>query len=64
MRTPVAERTLDRGFLSEEQIIATEPINRMGKPEEIAEAVLWLCSDGASFVTGVSFPVDGGFVAQ
>jgi NAD(P)-dependent dehydrogenase (short-subunit alcohol dehydrogenase family) len=64
MRTPVAERTLDRGFLSEEQIIATEPINRMGKPEEIAEAVLWLCSDAASFVTGVPFPVDGGFVAQ
>jgi NAD(P)-dependent dehydrogenase (short-subunit alcohol dehydrogenase family) len=64
IRTPMAERALDSGLLSEEQIIATEPINRMGKPEEIAEAVLWLCSDAASFVTGVPFPVDGGFVAQ
>jgi NAD(P)-dependent dehydrogenase (short-subunit alcohol dehydrogenase family) len=64
IRTPMAERALDSGFLSEEQIVATEPINRMGKPEEIAEAVLWLCSDAASFVTGVPFPVDGGFVAQ
>jgi NAD(P)-dependent dehydrogenase (short-subunit alcohol dehydrogenase family) len=64
IRTPMAERALDSGILSEEQIIATEPINRMGRPEEIAEAVLWLSSEAASFVTGVPFPVDGGFVAQ
>jgi NAD(P)-dependent dehydrogenase (short-subunit alcohol dehydrogenase family) len=64
IRTPMAERTLDSGIFTEEQILATEPINRMGKAEEIAEAVLWLCSDAASFVTGVAFPVDGGFVAQ
>lgn len=37
------------------------PMGRMGLPEEIAEAALWLCSDGASFVTGVALPVDGGF---
>ena len=38
------------------------PLGRFAKPEEIAEAVLWLCSDTASFVTGVAFPVDGGVV--
>lgn len=41
-----------------------QPIGRMGRPEEIAAAVLWLCSPGASFVLGVALPVDGGFVTH
>ena len=41
-----------------------EPVRRLGTPEEVAEAVLWLCSDAASFVTGHALTVDGGMVAQ
>jgi NAD(P)-dependent dehydrogenase (short-subunit alcohol dehydrogenase family) len=48
----------------EAQIVARHPVGRMGKPEEIAEAVVWLCSDAASFVTGHTMTVDGGYVAQ
>jgi NAD(P)-dependent dehydrogenase (short-subunit alcohol dehydrogenase family) len=47
-----------------EQIAALHPMHRFGKSEEIASAVLWLCSDGASFVTGEHLMVDGGYVAR
>ena len=46
------------------RIIACEPLGRVGQPEEAAEAVVWLCSDAASFVTGRTMTVDGGYVAQ
>ena len=48
----------------EAAMIATEPVGRMGHPEEIADAVVWLCSPRASFVTGQAIAVDGGFVAR
>ncbi|MBV1931354.1 MAG: SDR family oxidoreductase [Porticoccaceae bacterium] len=47
-----------------ETMIAAEPVGRMGQPNEIGNAVAWLCSDKASFVTGHCMPVDGGYVAQ
>jgi len=46
------------------QLAGMHPIGRLGRPEEIAEAVLWLCSDKASFVTGLSLTADGGWTAQ
>jgi NAD(P)-dependent dehydrogenase (short-subunit alcohol dehydrogenase family) len=46
------------------ELAAGEPIGRMGTPEEIAGAVVWLCSERASFVTGQAWAVDGGWVAQ
>jgi NAD(P)-dependent dehydrogenase (short-subunit alcohol dehydrogenase family) len=47
-----------------QQVAAMHPIGRTGKPEEIASAVLYLCSDGASFVTGQTLALDGGYTAQ
>ena len=45
-----------------EKLSKTQPIGRMGKPREVADLALYLCSDEASFITGSNFPIDGGFV--
>ncbi|MET2984439.1 SDR family NAD(P)-dependent oxidoreductase [Aureibaculum conchae] len=45
-----------------EKLSKTQPIGRMGKPEEIANLAVYLCSDEASFITGTDFPIDGGFI--
>ncbi len=56
---------LDRFTKGEEEIMADQdPMGRVGRPEEIADSVLWLCSDKASYVTGQSIAVDGGWVAH
>ncbi|SCL20999.1 NAD(P)-dependent dehydrogenase, short-chain alcohol dehydrogenase family [Micromonospora pallida] len=62
--TPMVTDMIDKGELDRDEAIANQPINRLGEPEEIAAAVLWLCSSGASFVVGVALPVDGGYTAR
>ncbi len=64
IRTEMIERFTHGDPTAEAGLVAAEPIGRLGDPDEIGAAVAWLCSDDASFVTGVAFPVDGGFVAQ
>ena len=64
INTPlIAPNMKDRPHV-EKGYIDMEPIGRLGKPEEIASAVLWLCSDEASFAIGSIFSVDGGVVAR
>lgn len=60
IETPMTEETMRRRG---ERILARVPMARMGQAGEIAEAVVWLCSPKASFVTGVSWAVDGGYTA-
>src|SRR5499425_2701815 len=62
IQTPMTESVL-RDPARQAQITA-RPMGRVGTPEEVAEAVVWLCSDAASFVTGHTMTVDGGYVAQ
>ena len=58
--TPMMDRFTGGTPEGREKVIAQEPIGRMGQPEEIVNAVLWLCSDAASFVVGHAMVVDGG----
>jgi NAD(P)-dependent dehydrogenase (short-subunit alcohol dehydrogenase family) len=62
--TQSSAHILARSPQFKEDVIAKHPIGRLGKPIEIAEAVVWLCSDAASFVTGHAMAVDGGFTAK
>jgi NAD(P)-dependent dehydrogenase (short-subunit alcohol dehydrogenase family) len=64
IRTDMTERA---GFLAPEleaQLVALHPLGRLGVPDEVAAAVVWLCSDAAAFITGHTLPIDGGFVAH
>ena len=56
--------TVAGGAENLEGMAGMEPVGRLGKPEEVAETILFLCSDGADFITGQALAVDGGLVAQ
>ena len=60
IKTPMVEKMMASGAITN----IVEPIGRMGRPEEVGETVLWLCGPGASFITGQSIPVDGGYTIQ
>lgn len=62
--TPMVERLMGRDPEREAMYMSIQPIGRFGTPEEVGQAVVWLCSDASSFVTGIAMPVDGGTVAN
>ena len=64
IRTPMVERVVRGDPQAEARLVSKHPMGRMGTPEEVAEAAVWLCSDAASFVTGHIMSVDGGRFAE
>jgi len=64
IHTPMMQRIMRGSAEAEQRFIRAEPLKRFGAPEEIGESVAWLCSDRASYVTGLAMPVDGGAIAQ
>jgi NAD(P)-dependent dehydrogenase (short-subunit alcohol dehydrogenase family) len=63
IRTSLYDRVVAAIPGVEEATLERNPMGRIGEPEEVAEAVVWLCSNAASYVTGVPLPVDGGLAA-
>ena len=64
IQTPLVQPIFQENDGMEERVASRHPMGRLGEPEEIAQAVLWLSSDAAAFVTGHNMPVDGGYMAQ
>ena len=64
INTPLTRPIFDQFEGMESDVISRHPMGRLGEPNEIAEAVVWLSSDAASFVTGQTMAVDGGYIAQ
>ena len=63
IQTPMVDRMAAETGIGKQALIDQEPMARLGEPREIGEAVVWLLSDLASFVTGIAIPVDGGYTA-
>lgn len=57
----MSQGAIDKASWLEEYLMKQQPINRLGKPEEVAQMAVFLLSDAASFITGAFMPVDGGF---
>ena len=63
VETPPVQRLVNEGFVKKDILLTHQPIKRFGQPEEIADLVLWLSSSAASFMTGATLPIDGGYTA-
>jgi NAD(P)-dependent dehydrogenase (short-subunit alcohol dehydrogenase family) len=63
IQTPMVDRMTTEAGISAQALVDQEPMERLGLPKEIAEAVVWLLSEQSSFVTGIAMPVDGGYTA-
>lgn len=63
IHTPMISE-LEEDKETKEQLVSLHPIGRLGTPEEVAELIIWLSSDKASFVTGSYYPIDGGYLAR
>lgn len=64
IKTPMLDRATGNKKEVEDQYANAEPMGRLGLPEEVANAAIWLCSDASSFITGDAMVVDGGWIAQ
>ncbi len=64
MLDSLAEQSTDGKMTSHEMMDGLHPMGRIGTADEVANLIVWLCSDKASFMTGANVPVDGGYVAQ
>lgn len=64
IETPLWQKYIDEDPSVRDTISNRQPIGRLGTAEEVAQAVVWLCSDASSLITGVALPLDGGFTAQ
>ncbi len=64
IETPMGTRIMNESPGAREKLAAKHPMRRLGRPEEVANAVVYLCSDAASFTTGLAMTMDGGLVAQ
>jgi len=67
VHTPFVDDYLRKNYPGQEDVVfaklaATQPIGRMGRPEEVANLAVYLCSEEAAFITGTDYPIDGGFI--
>jgi NAD(P)-dependent dehydrogenase (short-subunit alcohol dehydrogenase family) len=64
VNTPLIAEMVHENPALHEELSAAHPLGRIAEPEEIADAIVWLCSGKSSYVTGIALPVDGGYTAR